>query len=220
MIMNSEVTSYKLITDPEEWFSLLHNDLIIIKSFRIVSEDCIEVYYSQKYPKELVDISLIHGAFITAYGRLRLYSEMEKLGARLFYTDTDCTFFIHSGSHYFPQVGSNLGDLVNELEEGEWIVEWVSLGPKNYSFLTNFNRQVITVKGFRMDQNVKKKINFESMKNLILNYRTEKIEVDQLKFSRNKDQWDVYTNIITKKYGFCYTKRVIQKDYSTLPYGY
>lgn len=92
--MRSDVTSYKLITESEEWYSLLNNDLVIIKSFRIVSEDCVEVYYSQKYPKELVDISLIHGAFITAYGRLRLYSEMEKLGPSLAYTDTGSFFFI------------------------------------------------------------------------------------------------------------------------------
>ena len=59
-----------------------------------------------------------------------------------------------------------------------------------------------------MDQNVKKKINFESLKNLILNYRTEKIEVDQLKFLRNKDHVNILDSCSYKKILIFWTLKI------------
>jgi hypothetical protein len=48
----------------------------------------------------------------------------------------------------------------------------------------------------------------------------KKIYVDQLKFSRDTSKWIVKTSVIKKKYGFLFDKRVIQEDFTTIPYGF
>ena len=40
-------------------------------------------------------------------------------------------------------LGDYLGDLTNELDEGERIVGFSSTGPKSYSFLTNLGRGLV-----------------------------------------------------------------------------
>ena len=35
-----------------------------------------------------------------------------------------------------PKIGEFLGDLTSELDDDDYIVEFVSAGPKNYSFKT------------------------------------------------------------------------------------
>ena len=39
-----------------------------------------------------------------------------------------------------PQIGNFLGDLTNELSQDEYIYEFVSIGPKNYSYKINKNQ--------------------------------------------------------------------------------
>ena len=45
-----------------------------------------------------------------------------------------------------------MGDLTNELDEGEQIVDFCPTGPKFYSFLTNLGRSVVHMKGFGLNK--------------------------------------------------------------------
>jgi hypothetical protein len=77
-----------------------------------------------------------------------------------------------------------------------------------------------TIKGFAFTSNVDLKINFETIRDLVLGDRSSKINVEQLKFKRNKSNWDVFCETYDKLYGFVYDKRVLLADLSTLPFGY
>ena len=58
------------------------------------------------------------------------------------------------------------------------------------------------------------------MRQIILEERDKIIKVDQLKFTRSKNDYTINTDVIEKLYSFSYDKRVIQDDLKTLPYGY
>ena len=62
-------------------------------------------------------------------------------------------------------------------------------------------------------------LNFEKIKDIVLNDRTAKVPVTTLKISRTLD-YRVKFNYIEKNYGFVYDKRILQSDLTTLPFGY
>ena len=76
------------------------------------------------------------------------------------------------------------------------------------------------VKGFSLNANTSKLINFDSIKDLVLNYRKRKIEAKQLIFTRDKKNWSVQCQENKKIYGFVYNKRRILDDLTTLPFGF
>lgn len=119
-------------------------------------------------------------------------------------------------------MGDNLGDLTNELSksDGNYIVEGVFAGPKNYSYKTNNGTTKCVVKGFSLSYITSLKLNFDSLKQIVIEDRLKRISVDQLKFTRNKTTFDIKTLIIQKMYKFVYDKRVLVDDFKTLPYGF
>ena len=62
-------------------------------------------------------------------------------------------------------------------------------------------------------------LNFEKIKDIVLNDRTAKCPVTTLKISRTLD-YRVKSNYIEKNYGFVYDKRILQTDLTTLPFGF
>lgn len=63
-------------------------------------------------------------AFTTAWARLKLYSEMDKLGRHVLYHDTDSIIYARNGSND-PPLGNFLGEFTDELD-GETIITFVS----------------------------------------------------------------------------------------------
>ena len=61
--------------------------------------------------------NVVIGAFITAYGRLKLLDEMNKLKRRVIYCDTDSIFFWTEEGLPEPKTGPNLGDFTNEITQ-------------------------------------------------------------------------------------------------------
>ncbi len=118
-------------------------------------------------------------------------------------------------------MGNFLGDLTNEIshEQGH-IIEFVGKAPKDYCYKTANGETKCTIKGFRLNYATNLQINFEEMKNIVLNDREKTLTVDQLKFQRNKNEFTVNTTVIKKLYSFKYDKRIILPDYTTLPFGY
>ena len=101
---------------------------------------------------------------------------------------------------------------------GNYITEFVSAGQKNYAYKLGLKKW--TIKGFTQNITPIEKINIESIKRIVCENQKEKISVQQLKFSRDKQVWNVLTEDIDKSYGFVYDKRILKSDLTTLPYGY
>ena len=66
-----------------------------------------------------------------------------------------------------PALGNFLGDLTNELKPGQFIREFVSLGPKTYGYRTNDDKTCVKVKGFTLNGTASEIINFNSLIDLL-----------------------------------------------------
>ena len=75
------------------------------------------------------------GSFVTAGARIHFYAYHDKLQERAIYTDTDSVIYIQNDDEApLIECGDKLGSMTNELQPGEFIDEFVSGGPKNYSY--------------------------------------------------------------------------------------
>jgi len=115
-----------------------------------------------------------------------------------------------------------LGELTNELDSDDFIVEGVFPGPKNYGYITHKGKSMCKVKGFSLNYKAGEKVNFKSMKNMILNElgQNSKIVAEQSVINRNKKNWTICSSIVPKIYSHVYDKRIINPDLTTRPYGF
>jgi hypothetical protein len=95
-----------------------------------------------------------------------------------------------------------------------------SAGPKNFAYKLDTEVTQCTIKGFTMNNLTSLKISFDSIKEIVLTNQNNKIDCEQLLFTRNKNDWSVQTHVVNKNYGMVYNKRVIQNDLTTLPFGF
>ena len=69
-------------------------------------------------------------AFTTCQARLKLYESLEVLKERVLYYDTDSVVYKWEPGETEIALGDYLGDMTNELYEGDQIVELFQLAPK------------------------------------------------------------------------------------------
>ena len=119
-------------------------------------------------------------------------------------------------------LGDYLGELTNELETGEHIIEFVSGGPKNYAYKTNKGNETCKVRGFTLNFTNSQLINFESVKTLLIDPSEKStITVTNLhKICGDKGKRKLYNREEEKNYRMVYTKRPRLDNYDTEPYGY
>ncbi|RMX48376.1 hypothetical protein pdam_00025029 [Pocillopora damicornis] len=103
--------------------------------------------------------------------------------------------------------------MTNELDEDDYIVEFISAGGKNYDYTTRKGKVECRVKGFSMN------LNYQVMKQNILNEIRNPLEeqrntmVAQPKFTRDvKTKW-IRTETQVKKYGLVFDKRALDETY-------
>lgn len=151
--------------------------------------------------------------FTTAHARLRLYEAMEVVGKGMLYCDTDSLIFVDDGSCPL-QCGPHLGDLTDELESGDWIIEFVSSGPKSYAYRTNNGKVCCKIKGITLNHINSLKLNFESLKRLICDGRSEELITESLQFKIQKNH-QIFTDDVNNKKVFRFTgnkRKIINSD--------
>ena len=140
----------KQITEPHELIDHLNDTTIEISDVRILSADVIELAY-KKIEEDAVKGSktnIFIAAFTTCQARLKLYESLEVLGDRVLYYDTDSVIYTWKPGQTEIPLGDYLGDMTNELDEGDYIVEFVSGGAKNYGYATKHGKSCVKFVAF------------------------------------------------------------------------
>ena len=222
--MQTNKTQVKFISNLESWYNLLTDEQFIIHDVDFGIPGVLTVFYSQsnEFHDNTSQINVVIAAFVTCHARLKLLSELNKLNDRVLYFDTDSIIYISKKRLYEPKLGDFLGELTNEIspKDGNYIQEFISAGPKNYAYKLDTGLTKCTIKGFTLNYISNLKLNFESIKEIVLNDHSKKLKINQLKFVRDKSTWEINTSIIEKLYSFVYDKRVIVDNFETLPYGF
>ncbi len=181
-------------------------------------------------------------SFVTAFARVKLLSDMRKImkmGGRCFYTDTDSIIFD------YPSNG-DLANLEKELKVGTNaygyykhecppIQQFISMGPKNYSFRTEGGDEVIKIRGFSLkSQSALDTLNHTAMKEVLHDWvlKRQKRTLRTCNFSMSVDRQNltVSNRPQVKRYDNAnFTKRWIpskdgphqldEETFSTIPFG-
>lgn len=218
--MNTNKKKMKIVTNLIEWINIIGDPNYIISDI-ICSKNAVQVYYTEesrlftpsKQTNEVI------AAFTTCYARLKLLDELEKIGQRVLYYDTDSIIFYYKEGDYVPKLGDLLGELTDESPEYE-IIEFVSCGPKNYAFRKENGETKCVIKGFTLDYNTSDHINMEKLIEIVFSDRTKKIKVPQNVIKRDIKTWNLFSVSFDKIYSFICDKMIINDDFTTKPFGF
>jgi hypothetical protein len=166
------------------------------------------IFLSWKYAAEERGPSLRHtneviGAYVTAGARIHLYSYLDRPQERAIYCDTDSVIYVQpSEGPRLVETGDRLGDMTSELKPSESIVEYVSGGPKNYSYrvidtVTGRSKTVCKVRGITLNYNNLQTVNFDVMKSMILGMEEEAVNVHTEKKIKRKRTGGGTVSIVT-----------------------
>ncbi len=117
--------------------------------------------------------------FVTSYGRLKLWRELNKLGKRVIMYDTDSIVYecdcCDGKTGYRIKEGNCLGDWETEDFESEnGLCKFYAIGPKSYSLIGTNGKTTMKLKGACIKYAHQNLINPEIMKQMVITANTEK----------------------------------------------
>ncbi len=217
----------EILSDPEQFAQYIFGTEREIKHFSFLSDTLaiVQWTYADGKSPQTRDVNVFIGAFTTAHARLELYELMDKLGDRLLYCDTDSVVFTSKEGEYEPPTGPFLGDLTDEVGPGDHIIQFVTSGPKSYSFVTAKGKVCMKVKGVTFSALNSAAITTDSMIELVHHYvkgrdDSRYILTQNNNIVRNKKQMTLHNRSFEKKFKVVYDKRVLLPDFTTIPYGF
>ena len=202
-------------------FALLTSAGVEVTNANLVNDEVMEMFYTTKDPfVEASDrTNVVLAAFTTAQARIKLYRVMNTLGRRVCCYHTDSIIYTVMEGEWEPPLGDHLGELTNELDDNDWIVTFVSAGPKNYAYKTHQGKMCCKVRGITLNFRASEKVNFETMVDLVEKQDGSIITVhNPHKITRDKTERVIMSQPQDKQYKIVYNKRVIQPDLDA--YGY
>ena len=139
------------------------------------------------------------------------------LKEHVLYKDMDLVVFLSAKGMPDPPLGDYLGDFKDELPPDDYIIEFASGGPKNYGYKTHKGKEECKVRGITLNSLGKRYVNFEVLKNNVLEDLTSPLESGEarvtavpipFKIVRNAEEYQPSTMAQQKKYKLVF------------PYGY
>ena len=125
-------------------------------------------------------------------------------------------------------MGDFLGDMTDELEGGDHIVEFVSGGAKNYGYTTKQGKQECKVRGFTLNVRGRASLNYQVMKANILAELDHPLDqrrvvrvVNPNHFKRDQASKKIGLVEQVKQYGLVFDKRVVDPTTKvSVPFGF
>ena len=217
------------VTSPAELYNIIEDQGNNIHDIRICAEDIVEIDVT-KAEEEIIPSSntnIFIASFTTAWTRLELYKYLDKLKEQVLYFDTDSIVYLWKSGLPRVETGPFLGQMKDEIE-GVPIQEFVTGGPKNYTYRLQNEKTERKIRGFTLDEQGMALLNFDSMRKHIfgaINSPGKVLEPIAVPVSIN-----MVTDRTTKKicltpkvknYQLVFEKRVINtEDFTSRPYGF
>ena len=223
--LNLTQSTYIHSSEPEKFSDLILDATKQIEDFVIINPDLVHIqwsYVNEFQPRES-KTNIFVATFTTCWARLKLYELLDILDRRVLYFDTDSVIYSTKPGQDDVPTGDFLGDLTDELPEGQHIVEYVSGGPKNYAYRTSEGVEVCKVRGFTLNFANSRLINFDAVKDIVVQCHENpelNVTIQNNAIVRDKFKRKLFNRSEEKSYRMVYTKRIVQVDLDTLPYGY
>ena len=228
---NLHKSSTVTVTTPAQLFDLVSDPLQEVRDLHICSDRVMEVVVTRP-DEECVEngkTNIFVATFTTCHARLKLYTYLKRLDRQVLYFDTDSVIYSHVPGQAFEENGDYLGDLTDELEAGEHIVEFTSGGPKNYGYETSSGKTECKVRGFSLASvRGSSQLNYGVLRDNVLDEvqdpRGERRVIDVTNphfFTRDAATKELRVAPRTKKYGLVFDKRVVDPEtFISYPYGF
>ena len=218
------------VTDTAHLFSILYDSLDRVERIRICNDDLLEVVVREHEENQIDNgkRNIFIAAFTTCNARLKLYSYLDLLQKQVLYFDTDSVIYRWQPGQPKVPLGDYLGDMTNELEGDDHIVEFVSGGPKNYGYTTASGKVCCKVRGFTLNVRGSVQLNYDVMKRNVLQEVKDPADTRRLTDVHNphfftRDPTTKRLRVLPRKkqYSLVFDKRVVQPDmFMSYPYGY
>lgn len=216
---NLNRTKTKIVSKPEDLVKLLVNQQISISDFNTMNEDLLQVSYN--YCSDLVPedgrTNVYVALFTTAHARLKLYTILETLGKRALYCDTDSVIYLSKTGDTDIKLGDYVGQMTNELDDGDHIVEFCAAAPKQYAYKTANGRVCCKAKGFSLNYDVANVLNFCTLRDMVL--KDTNVEIQYNSIRRDKLKTLIVNKCEKKKCRLVINKR-FRAGNVTYPFGY
>ena len=227
---NMPQTTY--ISDPCEYFDMLTSDSQQVTDVSYVSDEMVRMQWvlDDDFIETSGRTNVVIAAYTTAQARLKLYSYLEPLDSRMIYADTDSVVFTVKPGEWEPPLDDFLGGMT-DVCPGQSIVSFVTGGPKNYGFVTEDDKGKqathCKVKGITLNYKNALDINYNVIKAMVMEEKTEDMEEkktkvtvrNDFKIARDTKSVNIITKTEEKDYKLVFNKRVLKKDLSSVPYG-
>lgn len=181
---------------------------------------CIIDYREEECHSVLAQTNVVLASFVSAWGRLVLWEEMNKLGDRILYHDTDSIIYEANPQGYNTPEGCFLGDWECETE-GVLIREFISTGPKTYGYRLAGrpdSEAIVKCKGFTLNYANSQALNFDTLRSLF-HGSLAKIITQEFKMLYNRNEGTMYAvNNIPKVLRYSYNKGQLVHG-KIYPYG-
>ena len=165
--MKTNTRQTKYVTEVSEFYEILLNNKLDNTNFQFINDDMVQMTYNFK--DQFVDNSkntnIYIACFTTSHARLMLYNKLDYLKEKVLYFDMGSIIYADDGTKNV-KTGDMLGDMTDEIS-GKGITNFISTGPKSYSFKYGNNEQKSAIKGFTLNHDNNNLLNHDSLSKIV-----------------------------------------------------